>query len=112
MDYPKADELIDRIVSRFETSENLVTSDAYLDGGTSMLFPRFRRAALNQCTDGEAVFSRYAIWGNTVRDYISEAIKLIEQGDNKAATTLLISAHNSLSAFSEFQKNFDPFEVR
>ena len=110
MDYSNADEFIDRIVSRFETSEDFVKSYAYSDGGISMLFPRFRRAALNQCTDGEAVFSRYAIWGNTVRDHIAEAIKLIEQGDNNAAKTLLMSAHNSISAFSEFQKHFDSFE--
>jgi len=68
------------------------------------------RAELNQCCNGDATVSRYAIWANTVRDHISTAIRLIDSGDKKEGYRLLTAAHNSLSAFSEIQKQLDPFE--
>ena len=52
--------------------------------------------------------SRYAIWANTVRDHISAAIRLIENNKTDEGYRLLIAAHNSLSAFSEIQKQLDP----
>lgn len=100
--------LLDEIVSPFNTDERLVVSDAYEDGGTSPLFLRLLRAASNQCVEGEATLSRYAIWANTVRDSISTALRLIENGQKDDGYRLLNAAHNSLSAFSEIQKHFDP----
>jgi hypothetical protein len=87
-----------------------VVSSAYGDGGTTMLFSRLKRAAMNQCDDGDATVSRYAIWANTVRDHISAAIHLIENGEKEKGCRLLIPAHNSMSAFSEIQKQLDPFD--
>lgn len=87
----------------------LRVSSAYGDGGVEGLRPRLERAALNQMSDGDAVFSRYAIWANTVRDNIREAMRLISQGQHDDGQKLLIRAANSLSAFSEIQAHFDPF---
>ena len=56
---------------------------------------------------GEAVFSRYAIWANTVRDHIAEALEILDT-DRAEAERLLRHAQNSLSAFSEIQSRFDP----
>jgi hypothetical protein len=102
------EEMLHSIVARFDTDEKLVVSTAYGDGGTNLLFPRLVRAAMNQCYDGDAMVSRYAIWANTARDHISTAIHLIENNETEQAVRLLISAHNSLSAFSEIQKHLDP----
>jgi len=104
------DQMLNEIASKYETDERLVVSSAYGDGGTNLLFPRLMRAASNQCCDGDATVSRYAIWANTVRDHISAAIRLIDSGDKEEGFRLLTVAHNSLSAFSEIQKQFDPFE--
>lgn len=87
----------------------LRVSSAYRDGGVEGLRPRLERAALNQISDEDTAFSRYAIWANTVRDNIREAIRLINQGKNDDAQRLLVRAANSLSAFSEIQAHFDPF---
>lgn len=100
-------QMLNTIVSRFDTDEKLIVSSAYDDGGTDLLFPRLIRAALNQYENGDATVSRYAIWANTVRDHISAAIGLVEKGDKKESCRLLIAAHNSLSAFSEIQKQLD-----
>jgi hypothetical protein len=101
------DEMLSKIQLQFDTDEKLVTGSAYGDGGTNNLFPRLIRAAMNQCCNGEATVSRYAIWANTVRDHISSAIRLIENGENKEGYRLLNAAHNSLGAFSEIQKQLD-----
>jgi hypothetical protein len=102
------EEMIRSIVARFDTDEKLEVSTAYGDGGTNLLFPRLARAAMNQCYEGDAMVSRYAIWANTARDHISAAIHLIENNEKEQGLRLLISAHNSLSAFSEIQKQLDP----
>lgn len=99
---------IDKIISEFENDSSLLVSDAYGDGGTVALFARLRRAALNQADNGEATVSRYGIWGNTVRDHISTAIRAIESEDKAEALRLLTLAHNSMSAFSEIQHYFEP----
>lgn len=103
-------QMINNLVSRFDTDEKLVVSTAYGDGGTSSLFPRLLRAALNQSDEGDATLSRYAIWANTVRDHIAAALRLIENGEKEEGVRLLTAAHNSLSAFSEIQKQLDQFK--
>ncbi|WP_177418012.1 hypothetical protein [endosymbiont of Lamellibrachia barhami] len=62
---------------------------------------------MNQCEEDIAVFPRYAIWANTVRDHIGAALVKLEDGETDKARRLLIHAHNSLSAFAEIQKPFD-----
>ncbi len=98
---------LQRILERFDQQERIVVSDAYADGGTGPLFPRLERAVLNQIDEGHAVFPRYAIWANTVRDCVREAIRLIQVGEGEASLPLLRQAANSLSAFSEIQAFFD-----
>jgi hypothetical protein len=102
------EKMLHDMAARFDTDEELVVSSAYGDGGTELLFPRLIRAAMNQCYDGDAMVSRYAIWANTVRDHISAAICLIKNNETEDGYRLLAAAHNSLSAFSEIQKQLDP----
>lgn len=102
-------EEIDAIIEKYSTAHEFRISTAFPDGGVGLLMPRLGRAALNQCENGEAVFSRYAIWANTARDMIIEATKKIEQGrSEREIRPLLIEVANALSAFSDIQALFDP----
>lgn len=105
------EKMLQDVAARFDTDKELVVSSAYGDGGTELLFPRLIRAAMNQCYEGDATVSRYAIWANTVRDHISAAMRMIENNETKEGFRLLIAAHNSLSAFSEVQKQLDPLNL-
>lgn len=98
---------IEGLVSPFDDNTRLIRSDAYGDGGAALLFGRLERAALNQLEHVEATFSRYTIWANTLRDYIAEALSLIDAGDDEGEKKLLIEGHNSLGAFPEVQKCCD-----
>lgn len=100
-------EQIQMIINGFN-QEAITRSSAYPDGGIDPLWPRFERAVMNQMEGGAANFSRYAVWANTVRDNIIEAIGLLEEGKQSDARILLVRAANSLSAFSEIQAHFDP----
>lgn len=105
---PSCDDL-QALLRKFDSDQELRVSHAYEDGGLTMLFGRLERAVVNQVENGEATVPRYAIWANTVRDHISAAMRLLDGGGNKdEAIRLLTHAHNSLSAFSEVQKKFDP----
>lgn len=98
---------ITAIIERYSTDQEIIISKAFPDGGLGLIMPRLGRAALNQIDDGEAVFSRYAIWANTVRDTILEAAKRIEQGrSEREIRPLLTEVANSLSAFSDIQALF------
>lgn len=103
-----SDEDIDRIVQKYEVDE-LQLSTAYRDGSIDPLWGRFARAVSNQMESGDATFSRYAIWANTVRDNITEAMELMEAAETEEARRLMIRAANSLSAFADIQAYFDPF---
>ena len=105
------EEIIDRILASCDRDGAAVVSKAYEDGGIDSPFPRLRRAAVNQIDNGDAVFSRYAIWANTVRDNIRQAIDLLEQSSPKEARRLLVRAINSLSAFAEIQALCDPMRI-
>lgn len=101
-------EILYRIIERY-SKEQPVISQAYGDGGLEPLWPRFERAVSNQLSGGEATLPRYAIWANTVRDNIVEAVNCLERGDTESTKKLLYRAINSMSAFSEVQAYFDPF---
>ena len=101
---------LNEIIERY-SQETVQISDAYKDGGIDPLWGRFERAASNQMNDGEATLSRYAIWANTVRDNIIEALHHLDGDNTEEARILLTRAANSLSAFSEVQAYFDPFEL-
>lgn len=96
-------------IAQFDNDQRLIREDAYSDGGTRLLFGRLDRAVVSQCEDGEATVSRYAIWANTARDHIAEAMRILDT-DRAEATRLLTLAHNSLTAFSAVQAMFDPFD--
>lgn len=100
--------LIYKIIEDFSSDKALRISSAYMDGGLEPLFPRLERAALDQLASDDAAFSRYAVWANTVKDTIIEAIKMVNENSNcKEIRPLLIKAANSLSAFSEIQAILD-----
>ena len=105
------EQIIDRILEICDRDDSPVISRAYEDGGIDPLFPRLRRAALNQISAGDAVFSRYAIWANTVRDNVRQAMDLQEQGRHEDARRFLFRTINSLSAFAEIQALCDPMEI-
>lgn len=99
------------IIRVFDREDEIIRSRAYSDGGTEGLSPRLSRAALNQIAEGAATFSRYAIWANTVRDNIIQALHLLENRDSDEANRHLVRAANSLSAFTEIQALFDPLKI-
>lgn len=96
------------ILKTHDRSDRTLVSQAYMEGGTDMLFDRLERAALNQAHGGEARLARYAIWANTVRDHVIEGMRLMDAGDAVGARRMLTLAVNGLSAFSEIQALFDP----
>ncbi len=104
------EEKLIRITEQYSRDE-LILSDAYIDGGIDPLWGRFERAVINQIGNGEAVFSRYAIWANTVRDNIVEGLNLLNIGDSDKAKQSFIRAVNSMSAFADVQAFFDPMEL-
>jgi len=107
---PLTVEQLDRILARYGADE-LVVSTAYADAGVDPLQGRLWRAAVNQMEQGDATGSRYAIWANTVRDNIIVALKPFEEGDAMAGRRHLVRAANSLSAYTDVQAYFDPFEL-
>lgn len=110
------EKMLNEIISRFNTDRKLIdngygnSESGCGDGDHAYLFPRLKRAALNQCCDGDATLSRYAIWADTVGDHISDAMRLIEKGETEDGYRLLIAAYNSLGAFSKIQMQLDPFK--
>ena len=103
-------EQVSEIVQRY-SGNRLLISSAYSDGGIDPLWRRFEGGVINQMENGDATAARYAIWANTVRDNIVEAIQKMETGDQVEAKRLMVRAANSLSAFSDVQAYFDPFEL-
>lgn len=102
---------LSEIINKYSTSNDILMN-YFTDGGTEPLWARFRRAASNQISNGPATVSRYAIWANTVRDNIIEAIFRIDNEINNDVIKILIKSANSLSAFSEVQSYMDPLEIR
>ena len=75
-----------------------------------MLSARLERAAGNQLCNGEATVSRYAIWAETIRGIILDAIGTLEEvAPSSNSTRNLMRAANSLAAFSTVQQSFDPY---
>ena len=102
--------VISRIIEKYKSSSHFNISKRYEGAGSGLPFPRLNRAAIDQiCEDRDAVFSRYAIWANTVRDYIVKASEKLDR-DPQEATNLLKVAVNNLSAFSEIQSEIDSLE--
>ncbi len=114
---PKLDhEDMSRIIQDFDTEERLVpfsameVQDALPLDISFMLSARLERAAGNQLSDGEATVSRYAIWAETVRGIILDAINSVGESPRHSATKRnLTKAANSLAAFSTIQSKLDPF---
>jgi hypothetical protein len=98
-----------RIINQNKKDE-IQLSRAYADGGTQGLWGRFERAAGNQMCEGKATLARYGIWANTVRDTAHLAYRKIDEGKIEEAQTLLIQVINSLSAFSDVQREMDSID--
>ena len=109
----KRDSTEDRIIrtiNKYESASSFIIPKYYEGAGSGKPFPRLYRATVNQIEDSSnAVFSRYGIWANTVRDYILEAANLITRNPDKALELLEVAANN-LSAFSEIQEELDPLK--
>jgi hypothetical protein len=93
---------LEELLSRYERDE-LIEPIVGRDSGTDPLWPRLHRAASNDLEGGEATWSRYAIWANTVRDNIVEGIAAQNEGDLRKANHHLVRAANSLAAFADLQ---------
>lgn len=94
------------IIERYSGADDIV-QNSYSDGGCSPLWPRLERAIINQLSCSLTAIPRYAIWANTVRDNIEEALHELDSGQMEDARKRLIESANSLSAFSEVQSFFD-----
>ena len=102
---------VDEIIRSYCNDQDILVSEAYPDGGIDPLFPRLKRAAMNQESNGDAVFSRYAIWANTVRDNLISALEHSSQNNHSESNRLIRRSVNSLSAFAEIQAIFDPMNI-
>jgi|688.fasta_scaffold221014_2 hypothetical protein len=110
------EETMSRIIRDFDMDGRLVPFSAMevrealpLDNSFG-LSGRLERAALNQLSDGEATVTRYAIWAETVRGIILDAIDSIGASPEYSSTKRnLTKAANSLAAFSTIQSRLDPF---
>ena len=78
--------------------------------GQWYLFPRLERAAVNQAYHGEATITRYAIWADTLREFITAAISLYNSKHPADGEELLIKAANSVNAFAELQRFFEKID--
>jgi hypothetical protein len=93
---------LELLIERYDSTE-VDRRTVMVDGGFDPLWPRFKRAAIDQLCGDSAALSRYSIWANTVRDNILEGLSAVEKGDQEDVRYHLIRAVNSLSAFSDFQ---------
>jgi len=98
---------VQAVIEKYQV-DTLRALDEHIDGGVDPLWPRLERAATNQSDIGMAAVSRYAIWGNTVRDNIIVALEASEHGDLLTSRHHLIRAANNLAAFVELQRLFNP----
>lgn len=96
-------EQVEKILSDYQDDATLVISTAYSDGGDGPIIPRLERAVINQIEASDAVYSRYGIWANTVRDNLLESIKSLDAGDIEATRKHLVRSVNGLSAFADLQ---------
>jgi hypothetical protein len=104
-------EELQRIIRLFDSDDHVVALDAHQVGGAQtleesfMLHSRLERAATNQITNGDATVARYAIWAETVRGIVLDAL---EKAAAPGTKRNLMRAANSLAAFSTIQWRLDP----
>ncbi len=94
-------------IGRAEGARELLPERPFPDGGTTMLFPRLERAAMNQASDGSATLSRYGIWAQTAHDHVVAAMEHLSAMEVDAAHALLLQVANSLTAFAEVLRILD-----
>ena len=97
---------INLLCERYDRNDEIVLSNAYLDGGIDPLFPRLIRAALNLNWDGAP--ARYGIFATTVRDNIIKGMELLDSKNVEDAKKLFTRAANAMSAFADVQASHDP----
>ena len=104
------------IGQRYHTLEIVAPSTAYKSGGSSLepgvLGGRLLRGAGNVAHGDPAMFSRYGIWANTMKDLVLRALRDLEQGRSGGETVQRLQlVANSLSAFCDIQTLFDDMEI-
>ena len=105
-------EQLHTICEHYCTLERVAPSKAYGDGGDSLDIGRLRsrlmRGAGNVAHGDPAMFSRYGIWANTLKDLVLRALRDVERDapDGETVQRLQLVA-NSLSAFCDIQTLFD-----
>lgn len=106
-------ERLSRLLHEAADSRDLLRKRPYSDGGIEepWLFSRLHRAAMNHLSGGTATTSRYGIWAMTCRDHVAEAVRMLEEGEEREARALLVKAANALTAFAEIQRMLDPLHV-
>ena len=95
------------VLSDYKDDSTLVISTAFSDGGAHLIIPRLERAAINQIESDNAVYSRYGVWANSVRDTLLEALKNIDANNIDVAKDHIRRSINGLSAFSDIQAILD-----
>jgi len=109
-------ERLHTICERYRTLEKVEPSTAYQDGGSSLdpgrLSGRLARGAGNVAHGDPALFSRYGIWANTLKDLVLRALRDVERNvpDGETVQRLQLVS-NSLSAFCDIQTLFDDMEI-
>ena len=112
MNAPLDLQALENLIRHFTSDEHVVPLGENEAVGTPpltdsmMLQPRLERAAMNHLTDGDATLSRYAIWAETVRGIVLEALEQAEAGSD--ARLHLTRAANSLGAFISIQGRLSP----
>ena len=112
MKSPLPPEALENLIRHFDSVERVIPLQEYeVRGSLSlessiMLQPRLERAAMNQLTDGDATLSRYAIWAETVRGIVLDALEQMD-GDSDTKRNLTRAA-NSLGAFAAIQQQLSP----
>lgn len=103
-------ERLNRLLHEAADSSDLLRKRPYGDGGIEepWLFARLNRAAMNHLSGGTATTSRYGIWAMTCRDHVAEALRMLEEGEEREARALLVKAANALTTFAEIQRMLDP----
>ena len=112
MSAPLDPQTLENLIRHFTSDEQVVPLSEQEAGGkispegSMMLQPRLERAALNQLTGGDATLSRYAIWAETVRGIVLDALEQAEEGSDTRLH--LLRAANSLGAFVSLQRQLSP----
>ncbi len=69
---------------------------------------RLVRAARTQVYSGEAMFSRYLIWAETLRGGLMSVVEDLDRSPDENTRRNVVLVSNSLATFCEIQSRFRP----